>query len=665
MTRKLLAAALLSALALSPALPAIAAQDAPLELSLVRGGAVKAEPVVDGRYVHIATGRVLATWDYNKPTAPLRVAATDPADGAINSITRNGNYLYASWRGHDGTGGVAVYSLANPAKPVLLGQSEDYSDAGDKVLLGVVAANGHLYLFDNNHGLFVGDLSDPVRPRFVRSAIDSVPIQYTKLVAHGNLIQATGRGWILSTALDLYDVSNPDDPVKLAAHSVDGLDTFSLTPEPGMAIGIGNQLSVFDLSDPTQIVKRSYLDVPPATYGVRVGAKHFYGYGWGEGLDIYDLTNLDAPRPTGHFNMSAFGGHHAVRTGKHLLLQTTTDLVHSIDVSTPANPRRAATAWLPGGVDPRDIAMYRGRALLVQPNYGLMLSDPNTLSPLSRFEARLPENMEARSFEQVVVTGDRAWMAAWGFGLIGVDLSNPKQPVEMGRFEFPYAAVLEVKGNYAYIARWTNGGLFGALDISNPAAPKLTWLSDLYGQPYRIKVDGQYAYMAESQEPGTGTSTGGLRIFDLSNPAKPALAAHFNQGCGHGFDVAIDSAVALAYVACQEGLQVVDIANPRAPKVVGRYDTPGYSQFNKVAQHGDRAWYANIGGLHELDVSDPTRPVLLKLTNLGHQVPQRLLAPSDDLLYVAGGETGVQVFKAAAGGGLEPRLPSSSKPRQR
>ncbi len=664
MTRKLLAVALLSVLPFASPLPAAAVGASPLELVLARGGAVKAEPIVDGRYVHIPTGRVLATWDYAKPTAPLRIATTEPADGAINSVTRNGSYLYASWRGHDGTGGVAVYSLADPAKPVLVGQSEDYTDADNKVMLGVVAANNHLYLFDNNHGLFVGNLSDPAKPTFVRSAIDYVPIQYSKIVANGNLIQATGRGWILSTALDLYDVSNPDDPVKIAAHSVDGLDTFSLTPEPGMAIGIGNQLSVFDLSDPTQIVKRSWLDVPPATYGVRVGSANFYSFGWGPGMDVWNLSNLDAPRPVGHFDMPTFGGHYAVRTGKHLLLQTTTDLVHSIDVSAPTNPKRVATAWLPGGVDPRDIAMYRDRVLLVQPNYGLMMSDPNTLSPLSRFEARLPESMEGRSLEQVVVVGNRAYIAAWGFGLINVDLSNPKQPVEIGSFSFPFAAVLDVKGNYAYIAKWTNGGLFGVVDISNPAAPRLVWYGGLSGQPYRIKVDGRYAYMAESQEPGTGTETGGLRIFDLANPAKPVLAAHFNRGCGHAFDVTIDSSVALAYVACQEGMQVVDISNPRSPAVVGEYATPGYSQFNKVAQRGDRAWFANIDGLHELDVSDPTHPTLLKRTNLGHQAPQRLLAPSDGVLYVAGGETGVQVFKTSAGS-KDARLPSSSLPRQR
>ena len=534
MTPKLLAVALLSALALASPLQA-ATQESALELSLVRGGAVLAEPMVDGRYVQISTGRVLATWDYAKPTAPLRMATTEPVDGAINSMTRHGDYLYAGWRGHDGTSGVAIFSVADPAKPVLLGQVDDYVDSDHKVMIGVVAANDHLYLFDNNHGVFVSDLSDPAKPVFVRSSILTTPTQYTKLVADGNLIKATGRSWIGGTVLDYYDVSAPDAPYKMAGHLVDGLDSFSLNPEPGMAIGIGNQLSIFDLSDPTQIIKRSYLDVPPATSGARVGS-YFYSFGWGSGLDIWDLSNLDAPRAAGHFDLAAFGGRHTVRTGKALLLQTSTDLVHSIDVSTPAKPRRVATAWLPGGVDARDIAMYRGRALLVQPNYGLMLSDPNTLSPLSRFEARLPESMEGRSLEQVVVAGDRAYIAAWGFGLINVDLSNPKQPVEIGHFSFPFAAVLDVKGDYAYVAKWTNGGLFGVIDVSDPAEPELVWQDGLNGQPYRLKVDKQHAYLAESQEPGSGTETGGMRVFDLANPAKPVEVAHLNQDCGHGFD---------------------------------------------------------------------------------------------------------------------------------
>src|SRR3546814_6579629 len=77
------------------------------------------------------------------------------------------------------------------------------------------------------------------------------------------------------------------------------------------------------------------------------------------------------------------------------------------------------------------------------------------------------------------MSGDTAWLAAWGYGLIGVDLTDPAAPVETGNVPFKFAAVLDVAGQYAYVAKWTNGGLFGVADISDPAAPALVWQGGL------------------------------------------------------------------------------------------------------------------------------------------------------------------------------------------
>ncbi|TWI03825.1 hypothetical protein IP90_01641 [Luteimonas cucumeris] len=653
MSPQLLTVALLSALALSPALHATPAQaaagkDRTLELSLIRGGAVSAEPIVDGRYVHIPTGRVLATWNYAQPSAPLRIATTEPADGAINSLVRRGDYLYASWRGHDGTSGVATYSLADQDRPVLVAQDTDYVDSKEKFVIGIAVANDHLYLFDNNHGVFVSNLADPAKPSFVRSAIESTPTQYTRLVTHGNVIHATGRSWIGGTVLHLYDVSNPDAPYRMAEHLVDGLDSFSLTPEPGLAIGIGNQLSLFDLSNPMQMIKRGWLDVPPATHGLRVGT-HYYSFGYSDGVDIWNIADIDAPSAAGHLDISTLGGRHAVTLGKTVLLQTDTDLMQSLDVSAPAKPRHVATSWLPGGVGARDVApLFHDRTLLLlQPNYGLMLSDSRTLAPLSRFEADLPAYLQSRSFEQLSLVGDTAYVVAWGYGLINVDLSDPRQPVELGRLPFPFAAVLDVKDDYAYIAKWTNGGLFGVADVSDPTKPRLVWQGGLSAQPYRLKVDKGHAFLVESAEPNS--DTGGLRIYNLNDPAQPVEVAHLNKGCGNAFDLSIDSEVSLAYVACASGMQVIDISKPEAPMLIGHYESGESSGFNKVAQRRDRAWFADNNGLHELDVSDPTSPRLLKQTELGHQVPQRMQALADGRLVVLGGETGVHVFSRTKG----------------
>src|SRR3546814_11694863 len=102
--------------------------------------------------------------------------------------------------------------------------------------------------------------------------------------------------------------------------------------------------------------------------------------------------------------------------------------------------------------------------------------------------------------------------------------------------------------------------------------------------------------MAESIESGTADS-GGLRVYDIANPAAPVEVSHLNDGCGNGYDLAIDGGVSLLYLACGSGVQVIDIADPAAPGVVGRFDTGGNDSYTHVALRGHRARVADPDGL--------------------------------------------------------------------
>src|SRR3546814_4633162 len=82
--------------------------------------------------------------------------------------------------------------------------------------------------------------------------------------------------------------------------------------------------------------------------------------------------------------------------------------------------------------------------------------------------------------------------------------------------------------------------------------PRTTRTDTLF--PYTTlfrSVDGSHVYMAESSESGTADS-GGLRVFDLSDPAAPVELSHLNDGCGNGYDLAIDGGVSLLYLARSE-----------------------------------------------------------------------------------------------------------------
>ncbi len=100
--------------ALVVALPFAAAAAEPLELTLLRGGEISAAPVVSGSLVYMATGRVVAAWDYADPARPLRLPEAAPAGGAINALVRGGDLLYGSWYGSDGSSGVTTWSAKYP-----------------------------------------------------------------------------------------------------------------------------------------------------------------------------------------------------------------------------------------------------------------------------------------------------------------------------------------------------------------------------------------------------------------------------------------------------------------------------------------------------------------------------------------------------------------------
>ena len=140
-----------------------------LPLTQVAGGTVL-DPVIADDIVYIPSGRIISAWDYANPAAPVLLASTGntPTNGVIRGLTRWGNYLYASWQAGDDSGGVAVYSLGDPRHPALVNQFSDYAPEY-KSLWTLAAANGYLYLFDSENGIFYGDLGpDPLHPTFTR-----------------------------------------------------------------------------------------------------------------------------------------------------------------------------------------------------------------------------------------------------------------------------------------------------------------------------------------------------------------------------------------------------------------------------------------------------------------------------------------------------------------
>jgi hypothetical protein len=638
---RILSAAALSA-CLSLAHTADAAQPSgtePLELTRVLGGALQ-DPVIADPYVYVPSGRIVSVWDYSDPAAPTLVAApATPVNGQIRGLTRWGDYLYASWSAGNDDAGVAVYSLADPAHPLLLNQFNDYVSSSLKILWTLAAANGYLYLFDRENGIYYGDLApDPLHPTFTR--LVRTPTMYDRSYVDGNWLYVSGTTSQANPnhVCGIYDVSVPGTPTATGTScgSGDPLEFFRSRIQPPYAAAFGLKLSLFDVGDPYNTVTLGSVDTEPATDGFLSGD---YAYSLGfAGIDIFDISDRNAPVAAGHSTIATLGTDSVTALEQGALLLTNTDRFTRLDVSVPTAPVLVSEATPPGGAIATDIALVDGKAVLLQENYGLGIADPVTLTPLARFDADLPEVLNQRDFEQFAVDGDRAYLTAWGYGLIVVDLSDPLHPAELGRLSYDYPSAAAASGDFVYIGTITNGGIVQVVDVSDPTQPTERGAITA-ASINRLQVHGDHVYAADE--------LAGLHIIDVSNPDAPEEIALYDGGCmgvvGAAYDVALNADGTRAYVACETGLHIVDISDPPSPQTLGVYPAT-FANRSTVDARGDRAWFGDAFGVHEIDVADPAVPVEVSTTNLAYFAPFRLRALEDGRVFAFMTQAGVHVL---------------------
>lgn len=208
------------------------------------------------------------------------------------------------------------------------------------------------------------------------------------------------------------------------------------------------------------------------------------------------------------------------------------------------------------------------------------------------------------------------------------------------------ASGLKIVGQYAYLTD-SSGGLL-IFDVSDPSGPSLVGsLGNIRAQD--VIVSGQYAYVADANA--------GLKIVDVSDPSNPSLIGE--QLFTGAYSVAVDGS--LAYVADLNGgaVHVVDVSVAEAPAVVS-----SFASVNPYAlEISDNLLYVAdwAAAIHVLDISDPSN-----LVHVGSYTTPELDASEagvvdtpvdllvlEDRLYVADAASGFYILDIT-----DPGLPS-------
>lgn len=125
------------------------------------------------------------------------------------------------------------------------------------------------------------------------------------------------------------------------------------------------------------------------------------------------------------------------------------------------------------------------------------------------------------------------------------------------------------------------------------------------GFTFNVRVLGDRAYLIRQD---------GLRIIDVADPAQPVELGHYRRaGQGYSNDVKLVEANGKRYALIADSpVDVVDVTDPAAPRLAAQIPEEAHTLFTETRGGATYAYFGNYdGSCPVFDVSDPEAPVRL------------------------------------------------------
>lgn len=307
-----------------------------------------------------------------------------PLNGLINRLVVSGNTAYLA----DGSEGLGVVSLSNPAAPVNLGtyvpsagvaydvkavgtnayvaaqgnlQTFDVSNPAGLVASGDLAfpnirhldvANNHAFLAGSGAGLGIADISSPSSPQLIATASNSTGSP-TDVAVAGGLAYTSGFTPTSGAGFDVFDVSNPGSPQhdgNLVTNAATGNEGYGVTINGSLALVAesGGTLRIIDVSNATSPTLIASAATAGEAWSVAASADGHYAFVAGSNfVQIFDISNPSSPVAVSTYPISGVGFGVAVANGL-LYVAGGADGVLVLDPTNPAAPQLIASyksAW--------------------------------------------------------------------------------------------------------------------------------------------------------------------------------------------------------------------------------------------------------------------------------------------------------------------------------
>jgi hypothetical protein len=570
---------------------------------------VSSQVIVVDSYAYIGDlSAGLEVLDVTNPGDIQRIGSY-PTRGSANHLTVSGDYAYIA----DSDFGLQVIDLNDPANPKRVGGHPTLSyDA-----LALAGSNAYVVA---GGSMQVIDVSTPANPKHV-GAYYGAHLQASHLVVSGSHAYLVDE----ESGLEVIDISSPASPQKIGGIESRGAAAVAVADNYAYVVGglwdkttqnwVDCGLTIIDISDPAnpQRVGGFETDDMVGPIGtVAVSGQHAYmlagweeGTAWRYGLHILNIGEKSIPALAARISAGqggGFGRRGLVLSGNHALFGGGYGGLAMVDVSVPANPTIVSSPNLSDFV--RAVGISGNHAFLgtgidyESPPPALVILDVS--SPSQPIEVgRLPTY---GNVQDLVISNGLCYLVEKA-GLKIINVTRPAHPQRVGRYVNSNGSAWQVSasGELLFVVNAHPNDGFDAISIRDPINPvKVGSSLTAPVSAADVTVSDGYAYAPDSLPGGDE-----LKVFDIRNPAQPALVGRCAPGVGRHTRVAVTGN--LAFVGGDAGLRVINISDRSNPSPAGRL--AGGLNATLIAASDEHVYVTDwFGNLHVVNVTDPANP---------------------------------------------------------
>lgn len=380
-------------------------------------------------------------------------------------------------------------------------------------------------------------------------------------------------------------------------------------------------LQIVDVHDPANPHLLSTVPETQYTYNMIVDGHRAYSES-NNGCHIIDLSDPANPVQLGVIPKNTQSLAMAI-TGNLFYFADGT-VIGIIDVSNPAKPvtiKKIPQNALSCCINGARSYVYSGSSLIIY-DY----SHPDTPAILGTCPVIGLDIMP-----EIQLLGNRLLLLDWKGNLRVVDVSDPAKPVLLGSSNIASSRLVQDAGR-VFVSDST---ALMTLDLTDPTSPTLQTWYDYLSTPRAIAIEGDLAYIVDE--------VGFLWVMKLTDPLHPETVGRVKLPL---YPVSLTKVGKLVYVACPEGLNIVDVADPAHPRILG-HNNSNMGEVKRFALKGSTAYLACGASLSVLDISDPTSPTQIGFYK--HAAPGswgfiRQVKLQGDRAYVQNDDYGLEVL---------------------